>query len=88
MKNNKTSINIQNLQSLINIGPATEKRLKSVGITTSIQLKNSDPERIYEKLVIAEGGKLDRCVLYQLRGAVLNIPWWFCKDLIKNKKKK
>lgn len=69
-----------NLQSLINIGPATEKRLNSIGITTPSQLKNSDPEKIYEKLVIAEGGKLDKCVLYQLRGTVLNMPWWLCKE--------
>ena len=71
---------MENLQSLMNIGPATETRLKSIGITTSTQLKNSEPEKIYEKLIIAEGGKLDKCVLYQLRGAILNTPWWLCKE--------
>jgi len=25
--------------------------------------------------------KLDKCVLYQLRGALLDIPWPKCKDL-------
>lgn len=67
------------LESLINIGPATKKRLNLIGITTSSQLKSFNPEAVYEKLKNAEGGKLDKCVLYQLRGAILNMPWWLCK---------
>lgn len=78
-QNNKSK-NTGHLQSLINIGPVTEKRLNSIGITTSFQLKSSDPEKVYEKLKYAEGGKLDKCVLYQLQGAVLNVPWWLCKE--------
>lgn len=85
-KQNKTLKDNENLQSLINIGPATAKRLNSIGITKSTQLRNLDPERTYEKLKEAAGGILDKCVLYQLRGTVLNLPWWLCKDLIKNKK--
>ncbi|MEK6646776.1 MAG: helix-hairpin-helix domain-containing protein [Candidatus Firestonebacteria bacterium] len=69
-----------NLQSVINIGPATEKRLQSIGVATVSQLKKSNPEKIYEKLKKKEGGKLDICVLYQLRGVILNVPWWFCKN--------
>jgi hypothetical protein len=85
-KQNKILEDNENLQSLINIGPTTAKRLNSIGITKSTQLRNLDPEETYEKLKEAEGGILDKCVLYQLRGAVLNIPWWLCKDLTKNKK--
>jgi hypothetical protein len=77
---------IKELQSLVNIGPATAKRFNSIGITKSTQLRNLDPEGTYEKLKEAEGGILDKCVLYQLRGTVLNLSWWLCKDLIKNKK--
>ncbi len=33
-----------------------------------------------EKLKAKSGGKLDRCVLYQFRGAKLGKPWWTCKD--------
>ncbi|MCK5491709.1 MAG: TfoX/Sxy family DNA transformation protein [Candidatus Omnitrophica bacterium] len=88
----KQSKAIENLQSLINIGPATAKRFYSIGITTSKQLKKSNPEKIYEKLRINEGGILDKCVLYQIRGAILEIPWWVCKDIsstvIKKKQKK
>ena len=37
-----------------------------------------------EKLKFDNGGKLDRCVLYQLKGAILDIPWPFCKYINKN----
>ncbi len=77
IKNRKTE---SNLQSLINIGPATVKRLHAIGIKTPSQLKKSNPEKIYEKLKQKESDHLDICVLYQLRGAILNAPWWMCKD--------
>jgi len=83
MKNKKAE---SNLQSLMNIGPATEKRLHAIGIKTPSQLKKSHPEKVYEKLKQKEGSHLDICVLYQLRGAILNIPWWVCKDLKEGKK--
>jgi predicted flap endonuclease-1-like 5' DNA nuclease len=49
-KENKQLKPSKNLQSLINIGPATAKRLCSIGITTPLQLKKSNPEKVYEKL--------------------------------------
>nr|MDO8079526.1 helix-hairpin-helix domain-containing protein [Candidatus Freyarchaeota archaeon] len=74
---------IKKLQTLLNIGPITAERLYSIGIKTPEQMKQSDPQEIYEKLKINEGGILDKCVLYQLQGAVLDIPWWECKNLNK-----
>jgi len=74
---------IKRLQTLRNIGPATAERLYAIGIKTPEEIKRSDPEEIYEKLRIEEGGELDRCVLYQFRGVVLDLPWWECKDLTK-----
>lgn len=85
-KGNKKSKNIKKLESLVNIGPATAKRLCSIGITTPSQLKKSNPDKIYEKLKQKEGGYLDICVLYQLRGAILDAPWWVCKTWKGNKK--
>lgn len=70
----------EDIQSLSNIGPAIAKRLYAIGITTPTRLKKSNPEKVYEKLKQKEGGVLDKCVLYVLRGAILNIPWWVCKD--------
>ena len=72
---------IKDLQSLQNIGPATAKRLYAIGVRTPKQLKQFSPEQIYEKLKKKEGGVLDKCVLYQIQGAFLNIPWWKCKNL-------
>jgi len=75
----KKSDSIKSLQTLRNIGPATAERLYSVGIKTQGQLRRSDPERLYERLRKKAGGKLDRCVLYVLQGAISDVPWWECK---------
>lgn len=77
---------MKDLQTLQNIGPATAKRLYLIGIKTSRQMRRSDPVELYEKLKKKEGGILDKCVLYQLRGAILDIPWPKCKDIIKYSK--
>jgi len=84
MGNKKKKESLDNLQSLMNIGPALAKRLYSIGITSAAQIMKSDPEAIYEKLKKKEGGKLDTCVLYQLRGAIKNASWWTCKNERKN----
>ena len=73
---------IRRLQSVINIGKVTAEELYSIGIRTPEQLKKSDPERLYRKLKGKHGGKLDRCVLYQFRGAVLGVSWLKCKDKV------
>lgn len=74
---------MKRLQTLRNIGPAMAERLCLVGITNPEQVKKSNPEELYERLRINEGGRLDICVLYQLRGEILDIPWWECKNLTK-----
>ena len=76
---------LKNLQLLCNIGPALAKRLYSIGVKTAEQVLKSSPEKLYEKLKEKEGGKLDVCALYQLQGAVFNVPWWKCKNLIKGR---
>jgi hypothetical protein len=71
---------VKRLRSVRNIGVVTAEELYSIGIKTPEQLMESDPERVYEKLKAKNGGKLDKCVLYQLRGAQLDKPWWKCKN--------
>jgi len=78
----KRSEDIERLQSLRNVGPVIAARLHAIGVKTPEQLKRADPEELYEKLKMRAGGKLDRCVLYILRGAVLDIPWPQCKKQI------
>jgi nucleotidyltransferase/DNA polymerase involved in DNA repair len=82
IEENKKSEAIKRLQSLRNIGPVTAERLYSIGIETPEQMKNSDPEMLYEKLKKKRGG-----ILYQLQGAVFDIPWPKCKKLTKSEHK-
>lgn len=79
IKLNSRTSSIKELQSLRNIGPAMAKRLYKIGIKSSEQFRKLDPESVYEKLKVKEGGKLDKCVLYQLKGAILDVEWWKCK---------
>lgn len=76
---------IRSLQTLRNIGPTMAERLYSIGIKTPEQMRRSDPGEIYEKLREKEGGKLDKCALYLLQGAVLDISWSKCKNLTKGR---
>lgn len=76
---------IKSLQTLRNIGPVTAERLYSIGIKTPEQMEQSNPEKLYEKLKKKSGGELDKCVSYQLQGAVLDIPWPKCKNLTKSR---
>jgi len=73
---------IKDLESLINVGKITAEKLYSLGIKTSKDMVNSNPEKLYERLKKRRGGKLDICVLYQFRGAKLNKPWWKCKKQV------
>ena len=88
IKENKKSEAIKGLQSLRNIGPVTAERLYSIGIKTPEQIRTSDPEKLYEKMKKKSEGTLDKCVLYQLKGAVLDIPWPKCKNLTMDEHKK
>jgi len=72
---------IKSLQTLRNIGPAAAEKLYSIGIKTPEQFRQSIPEKLYDELKEKNGGKLDKCVLYQLQGALLDIPWPECKNL-------
>ena len=66
------------------------EKLYALGIETPDQMKKSDPEELFKRLQIIDDN-VDSCELYTFRGAVLDIPWWGCKNLTKsrlNKKKR
>ena len=71
----------QSLQSLRNIGPALEAKLRLIGINTIDDFMKSEPEELYHGLQSALGQPVDRCVLYCFRGARLDLPWPECKNL-------
>jgi len=82
-RQNQRAEALKELQLLTNIGPKTAEALYFIGIKSPAQLKKSNPEKLYEKMRKKHGGKLDRCVLYVLRGAILNKPWPKCTDKTK-----
>ncbi|MCD4740610.1 helix-hairpin-helix domain-containing protein [archaeon] len=79
-KETQKSKSLKSLQTLRNIGPVAARNLYSLGIKDPQQVKKADPEKLYEQLKRKNGGKLDRCVLYQFRGAIKDVPWPDCSD--------
>ena len=71
---------LERLRMLRNIGEKTAPVLLSLGIEPPEQMFDADPEALYEEWKRRNGGKLDRCVLYQLRGAKYGMAWPECKD--------
>lgn len=78
------------LQVIPGVGPSLEQDLINLGITKVSDLKNQNPEELYEKHCIQQGTKVDRCVLYVFRCAVYFasetdhdsalLKWWNWKD--------
>lgn len=75
------------------IGPNVAKDLWSLGIKTPDDLKEKDPEGLYEELNNKLGYRTDPCVLYTFRCAVYYasntkhdtelLKWWNWKDKTK-----
>ena len=70
------------LRSLMNLGPATQKDLALLGITTIAQLANANPDELYERIQKITGIKHDPCV-WDVFAATIHeantgekIPWW------------
>lgn len=80
----------KSLQAIPGVGPATEKDFHDLGIDRADQLKNADPEALYEDLCTRRGVRIDRCQLYVFRCAVYyasnqfhdpdKLKWWYWKD--------
>ncbi len=87
----------QNKLTLIpSVGISTARDLNMIGIKDIEDLKDRDPEKLYEKLCKVTGKKQDRCVLYVYRCAVYfadggknkeKFKWWSWKDEEKTRKK-
>jgi len=78
------------LQTIPSIGPSMAKDLRSLGIKKVADLKNADPQELYDRLCRKTRTKQDRCVLYTFRCAVYyasrpvhepeKLKWWNWKD--------
>ena len=78
------------LRTIPGVGPAVEGDLHALGIRRIRDLVGRDPEELYARLQVREGGPVDRCMLYTLRCAVYFaespdgdpelLRWWAWKD--------
>lgn len=78
------------LQKIPGVGERTARRLSELGYTTIASLKGQDPEEIYNRDCLLEGGPVERRQLYIYRCAVYfastenpdpeKLCWWRWKD--------
>ncbi len=78
------------LESIPGVGKTIAQGLRDIGIDRPSCLKNENPQKLYEKMCRKQGIKIDRCMLYVLRGAVYYasnkkhnpklLKWWAWKD--------
>jgi hypothetical protein len=74
------------------VGPKISQSLWNIGLRSIDDLRNRDPEDMYEQLCLFQGTRVDRCVLYVFRCAVYFVSnerhdskllkWWNWKDRI------
>lgn len=79
------------LLTLMNVGKATLGDLHLLGIETINQLKNKNPDELYEKLQQITGKYQDPCV-WDVFAAIIHeaqtgekLPWWHWSAIRKNK---
>lgn len=70
------------LRSLMNVGPATQKDLALLGITTIEQLAQANPDELYKRLQKITKTSHDPCV-WDVFAAIIHeastdekTPWW------------
>ncbi len=80
----------KDLKTIPGVGKDMEQHFFDVGIHTIDDLKEANPEELYEKACIIKGCSIDKCVLYVFRLAVYyannevhepeKLKWWYWKD--------
>lgn len=80
----------KDLQTIPGVGKSIAQDLMDLGINYVGDLKNLDPEDLYENLCLLRGQRIDRCLLYVFRCAVYFatekqhdpqlLKWWNWKD--------
>ena len=78
------------LEIIPGVGRSLAADLRSLGVQRVEDLKNQNPEEMYERLMHQVGSHVDRCVLYVFREAVYfashethdpeKLKWWNWKD--------
>ncbi len=83
---------LKSLRIIPGVGKSIAEDLWNLGIRSVNDLKDKDPESLYQQLCDIQGQKLDRCMLYVFRCAVYFasnekhdpelLKWWNWKDMI------
>ena len=78
------------LEQIPGVGPSIAADLHEIGITSVAELKDADPQALYDRVCRFTGEKQDRCLLYVFRCAVYyasrvkhepeKLKWWNWKD--------
>lgn len=78
------------LQKIPGVGVKMANELRLLGFLQVEDLKNQDPEQMYQRLMKLHGHRIDRCVLYVFRCAVYfasntvhdpaRLKWWYWKS--------
>ncbi len=81
------------LEQIPGVGEAIGQHIRDIGISSVSQLKDKDPEKLYQRLCDFKAGPVDRCMLYVLRCAVYYasntrhdpelLKWWNWKDKVR-----
>jgi len=81
---------LKNLQTIPGVGKSIANYLWDLGMRSTNDLKDKDPEELYLKLCAIRGLHIDRCMLYVFRSAVYFtsnkqhdpefLKWWNWKD--------
>lgn len=78
------------LQTIPGVGPSIAGDLRALGIRRVADLRDQDPEALYQRSNALRGVQQDRCLLYVFRCAVYfatearpdpaRLKWWAWKD--------
>ena len=81
---------VLDVQTIPGVGKEISEDLQRLGIRSVENLKNKNPEKLYQKLCKLEGKHVDRCMLYVFRCAVYYashtkhnlrlLKWWKWSD--------
>ena len=84
------AIGPKEFQMIPGVGPSLAQDFVELGYSHIPDIRNCDPERMYQELCQLRGERIDRCVLYVFRCAVYYasnsvhapelLKWWNWKD--------
>lgn len=81
---------LKDLQRIPGVGPSIAEDLYGLGIHSVSELRDQDPQALYDRLCEQLGQPVDRCMLYVFRCAIYfashtrhdpqKLKWWYWKD--------